>query len=164
MWFVDCSCMCETQDLLDTVSHSNLLAQCRYGDGYHSNRLFIFFLYWDVWVYRELVSELTSTDTMATKKKGRKFNYSITVGPRVFEQWAGELNNAICKLLFCMAQQDTVTMIIEWLSKYSDSKVRMSDFLPYVRHSFHIYYSQLSVTITMATSLSSLITEGLGVH
>ena len=42
-------------------------------------------------MYRELVSELTSSDTMATKKKGRKFNYSITAGPRVFEQRAGEL-------------------------------------------------------------------------
>ena len=86
MWFVDCSCMCETQDLLDTVSHSNLLAQCCYGDGYHSNRLFVF-VYWDVWVYWELVSELTSTDTTATKKKG--------VGNLIIQsQWdQGRLNN-----------------------------------------------------------------------
>ena len=85
------------------------------------------------------------------------------MGPRAFEQRVGELNNAICKLLLCMAQQDTVTMTIEWLSKYSYGKVRMSDFLPMFGHSF-IYYSQLSVTITMAASLSSLIKEGLGVH
>ena len=48
--------------------------------------------------------------------------------------------------------------------KYSDSEARVSNFLPYVGHSFHMYYSQLSVTITMATSLSSLITESPEVH